>query len=225
MSDYDSVDWRNLFDVFPFGQSFPITSGNHRGSVESDGYDGLLEKFATVSEGTDESNWQPQLQIFIAKRKALRLSAQIAAWARLTTQNREMFVKKRSSAITSAYTESHSTEIADSRRQEESVCQAAASGGLAGAYASAEQLGIDAAAVDAEVRAFAAYLRIDPVKEADLLWIAFEAAAAPLLHHWRELHTPDGAPYYHCVRSGRTQVTYWGIGEGGSAMAVRAIFF
>jgi hypothetical protein len=84
---------------------------------------------------------------------------------------------------------------------------AAAGGGLAGVRACAERLlGEDAGAAEAEVLAFAAYLGIDPAADADLLWIAFDAAAAPLPRYWSELRAPDGAPYYQCMRSGRTQV-------------------
>ena len=76
---------------------------------------------------------------------------------------------------------------------------------LAAVRAYMARLEMDADAAEAEVRSMAAYLGMDPTEDADLLWIAVDAAAAPLPRYWRELHTPNGTPYYHCFRTRQTQ--------------------
>ncbi len=168
---------------------------------------------------------RPKMKIAISKTTKVKISH--AAFG-ISIFDRGLLVKERfpgrghlitcdrtgttnSATASSASTQAHVieapvTEAANRRADTASLRKAAAEGGLAGIRECAEQLGEDAGAAEAEVLAFAAYLGIDPVADADLLWIAFDAAAAPLPHHWRELQAPDGAPYYQCMRSGRTQV-------------------
>eukprot|EP00741_Cyanophora_paradoxa_P000330 tig00000403_g321.t1 len=47
-----------------------------------------------------------------------------------------------------------------------------------------------------EIANFARYLGMDPVLDAELLWIAEEALVAPLPDGWGEYYDPDGFPYY-----------------------------
>ena len=46
------------------------------------------------------------------------------------------------------------------------------------------------------------HLNLDPVKDAELLWIAEEALNAPLPEGWTELHDEHDTPYFHCELSG-----------------------
>jgi hypothetical protein len=58
---------------------------------------------------------------------------------------------------------------------------------------------------DAAVTDFASYLGIDPVAEAELLWIARAAIASRPPPPWQQLETEDGRPYFVHGETRRTQ--------------------